>query len=197
MLIPYFEPVQGIPHQGIAFLQWLGQDSLIFVGQGVVKSTNDNVSTGFEIVTLDPSLGAAGLAGVPGTQWASSVAVGGNSDTLYFTIGGDSMVYRRVRSTGVTDTIFNFGALGIARDVQVRGGRLTAVVGGAVTWGPHASLGMAQYDGGGPIYAVDLPAGPATIVTFPFDRYRFPTLAPDGSAVIGEQNGDLWRITLP
>lgn len=197
MLIPYFEPVQGRSHQGIAFLQWLGNDSLIFVGQGVVKSTNDNVSTGLEIVTLDPALGTSGLAPVPGTQWASSVAIGGNSDTLYFTIGGDSMVYRRVRSSGVTDTVFDFGALGIARDVQVRGGRLTAVVGGTVSWGAHPTLGMAQYDGGGPIYAVDLAVGLPVPVTLLTDQYRFPTLAPDGSAVIAEQYGDLWRVTFP
>lgn len=195
--IPYFEAVQGRSHQGIAFLQWLGTDSLIFVGQGVVRSTNDNVSTGMEIVTFDPSLGTAGVAPIPGTQWASSVAVGGNSDTLYFTLGGDSMVYRRVRSTGVTDTIYDFGALGIARDVQVKQGRLTAVVGGNVTFGPHASLGMAQYDGGGPIYAVDLPGGAPVMLGTPFDTYRFPTLAPDGYAVIGEQDGDLWRISIP
>src|SRR6478609_2943925 len=106
LLVPYFEPVQGRSHQGVAFLQWLGNDSLIFVGQGVVKSTNDNVSTGMEIVILDPADGVDGLSPVSGTQWASSVAVGGNNDTLYYTIGGDSMVYRRVRSTGVTDTIY-------------------------------------------------------------------------------------------
>jgi hypothetical protein len=195
--IPYFEPVQGISHQGIAFLQWLRNDSLIFVGQGVVKSLNDNVSTGMEIVTLDPSLGLSGVAPIPGTQWASSVAVGGNSDTLYYTIGGDSMVYRRVRSTGAIDTVYNFGSLGIARDVQVRNGRLTAVVGGSVTWVVHPSLGMAQYDNGGPIYSVDLPGGAPILVTANFDLYRFPTLAPDGSAVIAAQYGDLWRITLP
>jgi hypothetical protein len=197
ILIPYFEPVQGRSHQGIAFLQWLGNDSLIFVGLGVIKSTNDNVETGLEIVTLDPALGMAGIAPIPGTTWASSVALGGNSDTLYFTVGGDSMVYRRVRSTGVTDTTFDFGPLGIARDVQVRAGRLTAVVGGSVTWGPHATLGMAQYDDGGPIYAVDLSVGVPVLLTTPIDLYRFPTLAPDGSVVIAERENDLWRITLP
>jgi len=56
---------------------------------------------------------------------------------------------------------------------------------------------MAQYDNGGPIYSVDLPAGAPTLVSQSFDLYRFPTLAPDGSAVVAEQNGDLWRITLP
>jgi Tol biopolymer transport system component len=148
-------------------------------------------------VVLDPAEGADGVAPIPGTQWASSVAVGGNKDTLYYTIGGDSMVYRRVRSTGVIDTVYDFGALGIARDVQVRNGRMTAVVGGNVTWIPHASLGMAQYDSGGPVYVVDLPAGLPALVTQSYDRYRFPALSRDGAVVVAQQANDLWAITLP
>jgi hypothetical protein len=195
--VPFFEPNAGKSMQGVANLQWLGRDSLIFIGQGVVHSLNDNVESGFEIVLLAAAEGTSGVSGLPGTTWASSLALGATTDTVYFTLGGDSLVYRRVRSTGATDTVANFGALGIARGVQVRAGRVVAVVGGDVTWGPHESLGMAQYDEGGPIYFVDLGAGIPTPAGQPYDRYFTPALAPDGSAVIAAQFGDLWRIALP
>jgi len=195
--IPYFEPDAGESHQGIAYPHWLGHDSLIFVGLGVIRSLNDNVESGKEIVLLDTREGLEGVSALPGTQWASSLALGVTADTVYYTIGGDSLVYRRTRSTGVTDTVANFGALGIARGVQVRDGRLIAVVGGSVSWVPHATLGMAQYDSGGPIYMIDLPAGAPVLVTQSFDQYLTPALAPDGSAVVAAQYGDLWRISLP
>jgi len=195
--IPYFSAYSGRSHQGISHLQWLDHDHLIWLGLGVIRSLNDNVESGYEIVIEDPADGLAGLSVVPGTNYASSVAVGGNSDTLYYTLGGDSLVYRRTRSTGVVDTVFDFGSLGISREVQVKAGRLIAVVGGSVTFVPHAMLGMAQYDNGGPIYAVDLPNGTATLVTQSYDQYRFPTLAADGSTVVAQQFGDLWAIALP
>lgn len=195
--VPYFFPPSGRSHQGIAFLQWLDHDRLLWLGEGVIRSTNDNVETGFEIVILAPAEGPAGLTMVPGTTWASSVTRGATADTIYYTLGGDSRVYRRTLSTGVVDTVADFGGLGIARDVQVRNGRLVAVVGGSVTWGTHPSLGMAQYDGGGPIYAIDLPDGAPVLVGQDFDRYRYLALAPDGAHVVAQQFGDLWRLTLP
>ena len=194
--IPYF--FNGRSQQGVAFLQWLDDTHLVWLGEGVIRSSLDNVESGYEVLIGEPALGyPAGLTVVPGTNYASSVARGGDSDTLYYTLGGDSLVYRRTLSTGVVDTVADFGALGIARDVQVKDGRLTAVVGGAVTWGPHATLGMAQYDGGGPIYVVDLPAGTPVLVTQSYDRYRHPVLSPDGKYVVAEQFSDLWRIALP
>lgn len=195
--IPYFSAGSGRSHQGISHLQWLDHDRLVFVGLGVIRSLNDNVESGYEILILTHEDSLAGLTLVPGTNYASSVAVGGNSDTLYYTLGGDSMVYRRTLSTGAIDTVADFGALGIARDVRVAAGRLIAVVGGNVTFIPHATLGMAQYDNGGPIYAITLPGGAPTLVTNAFDQYRHPALSPDGTRVVAEQFADLWALAVP
>lgn len=195
--IPYYSTYSGRSHQGISHLQWLDHDHLVWLGLGVIRSLNDNVESGYEIVIETPADSIAGLSVVPGTNYASSVAVGGNSDTLYYTLGGDSLVYRRTLSTGAVDTVYNFGSLGIARDVRVQGGRLIAVVGGSVTFIPHATLGMAQYDNGGPIYSVDLPNGTPTLVTASFDQYRYPMLSADGTIAVAQQAGDLWSITLP
>ena len=81
--------------------------------------------------------------------------------------------------------------------MRVKAGRLIAVVGGSVSFISHATLGMAQYDNGGPIYSVDLPNGTPTLVTQSYDQYRFPALSADGSTAVAQQFGDLWAITLP
>jgi hypothetical protein len=195
--IPYFSAASGRSHQGISHLQWLDRDHLIFVGQGVIRSTNDNVESGYEIMILAPDDSIAGLTLVPGTNYASSVDVGGTSDTIYYTLGGDSLVYRRTLSTGAVDTVANFGSLGIVRDVRVRAGKLVAVVGGNVTFGPHPTLGMAQYDLGGPLHAMGLPGGTPAMISSAFDLYRHPALSPDGSRVVAEQAGDLWAVAVP
>src|SRR5437879_277497 len=85
---------------------------------------------------LPPDVGRLGLSGnaaslavIPGTRFASSVAAGESADIIYYTLGGDSRVYRRVLSSGSVSVAHDFGG-GIARDVQVVGSRLIAVVGG-------------------------------------------------------------------
>jgi hypothetical protein len=70
-------------------------------------------------------------------------------------------VYTLNLATGVVAPLYDFGALGIARDARVvAGGRLVAIVGGKVSYGFDNTyqLGV-QRDGGGVVYAVDLPGG--------------------------------------
>jgi hypothetical protein len=193
--LPFF--ANGKSQGGVTHPAWLDAERIIFVGRGVVVTSNDSVSTGQDIFTFVVADSVPGLAVVPGTTWASSLDLDPSGDTLYYTISGDSMVYRRALSSGTVDTIFNFGALGIARDVRVRNGRLVAIVGGTVSWGVHESLGMAQKDGGGPIYAVTLPAGTPTLLTFPTDQYQHLAISPDGEYVVASHLGDLWRLSLP
>jgi hypothetical protein len=193
--VPFF--ANGKSQSAISHSAWLDAQRIIFVGRGVNASTNDSVSSGQAIFTFTIADGLAGLDTVPGTVWASSLDLDPSGDTLYYTLGGDSLVYRRVLSTGVVDTIANFGALGIARDVRVRAGRLVAVVGGIVSWGSHPSLGMAQRDAGGPVYALTLPAGAPTPLTPDTSRYQHLALSPNGAFVVGAASGALWRLTLP
>ena len=79
----------------------------------------------------------------------------------------------------------------------MRSGTLVAIVGGNVSWESHPSLGMAQYDGGGPIYAVTLPGGTPTLVGLDSYLYQHLALSPDGAFVVATRQGDLWRVTLP
>lgn len=195
--IPYFSAPTGRTHSGISHLQWLDPRHLIYVGRAQVNSSLLRIDTGLEIMVVDADSGIGSLAVVPATLFASSVARGATPDTIYYTIGGDSMVYRRTMSTGAIDTVFDFGALGIARDVQVKGGKVVAVVGGAVSFHPYSTYGMVQDDFGGPIYAATLPNGTPVRLADTVYAYRHLALAPDGASVVAERNGDLWRITLP
>ena len=81
---------------------------------------------------LDLSAPGTSPVVLPGTDFASGVSPGPTSDEVYYTLNGDTRVYRRVLSTGDQSVVHDFGAAGIARDVHVAGGRLTAVVGGRV-----------------------------------------------------------------
>src|SRR5436309_1960365 len=116
---------------------------------------------------LLPPAGAASPAppAVPATLYASSVAPGGTADVIFFTLGGDSRVFRRVRSGATDSVVHDFGAAGIARDVQVAGTRLVAVVGGTISFAYDSLLGYAvQRDAGGFLYLVDLETGAETVL---------------------------------
>lgn len=199
-LVPYFATPTATTHSGISHLQWLDATHLLYLGRVQVNNSLESVNSGIEIVIVAPDSGLPSLRVVPGTLYASSVARGANADTIYYTLGGDSLVYRRTLSTGVVDTAFDFGPFGIARDVQVRNGKLVAIVGGSVSFHAHATYGMVQDDFGGHVFAADLPAGAPiqlTPTTTPDTLYQHLALSPDGHAVITERNGDLWRIIVP
>ena len=195
--IPYFCVPTATTHSGISHLQWLDATHLIYVGRFQVNNSLSVINSGVEIVIAAPDSGLASLQVVPGTHYASSVARGMTSDTIYYTLGGDSLVYRRTFSTGAVDTVYDFGALGIARDVQVKNGRLVAVVGGNVSFHSDPTYGMVQDDAGGPIYAVTLPNGTPIRSADTLNSYQHTALSPDGTRVISERGGDLWSITVP
>jgi Tol biopolymer transport system component len=159
------------------------------------------VRTGIEIVTLDFAATTPVLAVVPTTDSASSVAVGATGDTIYFTRNGDSRVYRHAFSSGQTDTVFDFGGAGIARDVTYANERVVAVVGGDVSYVVDSILGGAQVDRGGMLYVVTLAGGTATVFGDASFRFRRPAFAPGGARVVAERwtNGsaDLWLVDVP
>jgi len=186
-------------------VRWLGGDTLVFVGelwiyvQNDLAGIRDTIETGVGIETI--VLGAARPERVPDTDWASSVAIGDTAGVLYYTLNGESRVMRRRLASGDTATVYDFGTLGITRDVQVRAGRLVAVVGGSVTAGWDANLGaLVQNDEGGFLYWVDLATGVRGLVS-DSARFRRPALSPDGRRIVAEVRGpggsDLWLAELP
>ena len=194
-------------HQGISHIGWLSPTRLVYLGERVTypqacgACPPDTVRTGIEITTLDFGGVTPVLTIVPGTDSASSVAVGGTGDTIYFSRNGDSRVYRYTFSSGQTDTVHDFSAIGIARDVGVSAGRLVAIVGGDVTYVVDTVLGASQLDRGGEIHVVTLSSGAETVIGNVTSRFRRPALSADGTRLVVEVQtfgaGDLWLLDVP
>ena len=173
--------------------RWTAADRFVFLGvleffQGSTFYP-DTFFTGQQIIEahlIDDS--TTNFTVVPGTDWASSVAVGDDSTRIYYTLGGDSLIYRRDLATGVVDTVHNFGAGRVARDVSVRGTTLAAVVGDSVIFSYEAAHdGMVQRDEGGSLAIVDLTTGAErTYSLSPIRLFRHPEISPDGTRLVVE-----------
>lgn len=202
--LPYVGP-SGRGHEEITQIRWVGDSTLVYVAQHVAYippcrgCPPDTLPSGLELVRFDFSGPVPILTMLPGSDQASSVAVAA-PDTLYFTLNGDSRVYSLALSTDAVAVVHDFGLGGIARDVQVAGRRMFAVVGGNVSFFNDPAAGPIQQDAGGPLIQVDLDTGSETLLA-PGLSFRHPALAPTGSRLIGEvvfgRTTDLWLVEAP
>lgn len=137
--LPYFAP-SSRTHWGISHLRWLDSTRLVYVGQDVSyprpcpQCSVDTVRVGLEIATLDLAPATPVVAIVPGTDNASSVAVGASGDTIYFTRESDAVVYRHAFSSAVTDTVHDFSLDGgtVASSVAWAPDKLFVTVDGSI-----------------------------------------------------------------
>jgi hypothetical protein len=187
--IPYI--VAGEPeHNHVRGIRWLGTGRLVFIGGNVAYLADcegcpkSNVVADLKIVTLDAGGGSPAV--VSGTDFASSISVGRNEDEIYYTINGESRIYRRTLSTGDVTVAHDFGAAGIARDVHVVGNRMTAIVGGRAAFGINRVLGPTQRDSGGVVHVVDLISRSDQSFDDPDFLYRHPALSPTGDQLVAE-----------
>jgi hypothetical protein len=191
--VPYPLPT-GRVHQGVSQIHWLGPNRLVLLGEAVTVLRPcqlcplDTLRSGLDGVWLDvtePS--PVTMHPIPGTDLASGVSAGVSQDEVYFTLNGDSRVYRTQISSGEVSVAHDFGAAGFARDVDVVGNRLAVVVGGRVAFAIDPSLGPTQWDSGGTIHVVNLQDGTEVIVEAPGPGLvRRPRLSPTASAVVAE-----------
>ncbi len=204
--LPYAVTPGGTMHYGIDNVRWLGDSAVMYVAEFVIYGScarcRDTVRTGIELARMDLQRVPGAVTSIPGTDSASSVALGAG-DTIFYTVAGDSRVLRRTLGTGDTATVWDFGAAGIARDVAVRGRMLYAVVGGVVSYQHDIFYGPIQRDGGGTVYAVDLSAATSSPITLSNRLYRHIALSPDGRYLVAEgyvgaaMPADLWLIAVP
>jgi hypothetical protein len=193
--IPYTSP-SGITHEGVSYLAWLGDSSLVYVGEhvdyadacGSLGCVFDTLHTGVEVMRLTPGAATSALSVIFGTSDASSVAPVG-TDTIYFTRNGDSRVYRRVLSSGAQDIVYDFAGPP-ARDVAVVGATLVAVVGGMDYYTIDSTLGPRVRDYGGELHVVDMVRDTDVVMGFSdLDHpiwFRRPALSPDGRLLVAE-----------
>jgi len=188
--VPYFVPASGRTHGQVSHVHWLGPTRVVFLGQDLFYQGStflpDTFTTGLEIMRGEVTGETLALSLVPGTEYASSVAAGGDDDTIVFTLGGDSRVHRMSLSSGATSVLHDFGPAGIARDVQLRGTTLVAIVGGSVLFQFEEAHGWVQRDEGGELHVVDLATGTAVVHSLPNMLFRRPALSPDGTALVVE-----------
>jgi Tol biopolymer transport system component len=174
--------------------RWLDPEHVVYLGvleffQGSTFLP-DTFFTGQEVMLLhliDEE--TSNFTVVPGTAWASSVAVADDSSSIYYTIGGDSLVYRRHLVSGVVDTVHNFGYHRVVRDVSVRGNTLAAIVGDSTIFSYEAAhSGWVQRDEGGGLSLVDLTTGVERYYTeSPNFLFRHPEISPDGTKLVVEK----------
>ena len=203
--LPYAGP-SGRGHEEVAQLRWLADSVLVYIGQHVAyvgicpPCPPDTLPTGLEIVRLDYRGPVPILTMLPGSDQASSVVVVA-PDTLYFTVNGDSRVFSLALSTDSVGVVHDFGPGGIARDVQVAGSRMVAVVGGNVAFFVDPANGPTQRDDGGPLILVDRLNGTETPLGPVGFTFRHPALSPSGTSVVAELvfgvTTDLWLVEVP
>ena len=188
--IPYTAD-DGRLHTGAADIRWVTEDRFVYIGQRLIFQGStflpDTFLTGLGIVDVSLAGGVPVRRLVPNTDWASSLSVGDDGDTIYFTVGGDSRVHRMSLASGAVAVVHDFGAAGIARGVQVHGDRMVAVVGGSVLFRDEGVLEMVQRDEGGELHLVDLATGEGTVLAASDDTlFHRPAISPDGSSVVAE-----------
>jgi hypothetical protein len=206
----------GHDHDEAAQIRWLSDQALIYLAQSVKYVApcqtcgRDTITIGVEIARLDLTGAVPALSILPGTDSASSFTTVG-SDTVYFTVIGDSRVFRLALGSGALDVAHDFGAGALPRDVQVAGNRLVAVVGGHMEIGVDSALGPIVRDRGGEVHVVDLPSGVDQVQSVTDMLFRHLALDPTGHILIAEGYpifvfppdttfstvSDLWRFELP
>jgi hypothetical protein len=210
---PFVSPSTQI-HDIPVHMAWLGDDALIYVAGRIDYvppapfEPPDTVVTGIEIARIDLNGGSPVVGIIPGTSLASSVQPTPDGKAIYYTVANSSAVYRMDLATTNVQTVHDFGVAGIARDVQVSGNRLVAIVGGDITFTNDPVLGPITRDFGGRLFSVDLTSGQETDITMPGRLHRYPALSPSGQRLVVESyvdlggarplpSADLWALEEP
>jgi hypothetical protein len=187
--LPY-TAASGRFHSSVRVPQWIGTDSLVYLAELLFYEGStfypDTFYTGVEVVLLDLAAAAPTFNVLPGTEYASSVSLSDEPGIVYYTLGGDSRVFRRALASGEVTVTHDFGAGNIARDVQVRGATLVAVVGGSVLYRFEDAHGNVQRDEGGNLAFVELGSGETTIFSTDSVLFRHPMISPDGTRLVVE-----------
>lgn len=191
--------------RGITHLHWLNGHTLLFVAtqtdyrcSSMTCNRLDTLESGLHIERYDLNAPPASPDILPGTQAASSVEPTADGTGFYFTFVNDSRIYHRTLASGATDTVYDWGGLGVARDVQVADSVLYAVVGGSVSQDTSAT--PFQIDHGGDLRRVDLRTGVTDVVDVAGRLVRHPSFNAGQHRILVESTDptiDLWLVVAP
>ena len=185
-------------HRGAGLVNWAGRlhwvdgDRLAYLGQtfkvrqqchfACFPPETTITSLGVELLDLASGLPAA----LPGTVRATGLATIADGAVVLYTLAGDSRIYRRNLASGEVTVAHDFGAAGIARDLDAAGTRIAAVVGGVVSENDDPDLGPVQFDLGGILHLVDLEDHSDTPIPDASRLYRRPAISPAGDVLVAE-----------
>jgi hypothetical protein len=173
-------------------LRWIQGDRLAYLGQTLkvrqqchfACTPPDTTITSIGVELLD--LGSGAPVALPGTARATGLATIADGAVVLYTLAGDSRIFRRNLASGAVTVAHDFGAAGIARDLDASGTRIAAVVGGLVSEEDDPDLGPIQFDRGGILHVVDLADHSDTPVPDASRLYRRPALSPGGDVLVAE-----------
>jgi hypothetical protein len=175
---------------GVQRVQWVSDTSLVYVREQMLVTIPpppsppfyDTTITPIDIERVDFGSDSAVVTIVPGTAGATSLAINDSATAIYYTLPGDSTVYRRHLDSATVSVAYAFAGV-FPRDVQLWGTRLVAIA-------------------GGDLHLVDLQALTDSVVTGPGVAFRNPALSRDGHTIVvegavGSGIPDLWRVVWP
>jgi hypothetical protein len=187
--LPYGAGLEYV--DGVRNLQWLSDTSLVYVheqmhvyfGRPPDPPVWDTVFAVLDVERIDFGSSVPVVTVVPGTAGATSLAVNDSATAIYYTLPGDSLVYRLPLDAAVASIAYAFPGGVFPMDVQVRGERLVAAEAGE-------------------LHLVDLQALTDSVVTGPGVAFSHPALSRDGHLIVVEGDAgfgvsDLWRVTWP
>ncbi|HEX6644173.1 MAG TPA: hypothetical protein VF037_05825 [Gemmatimonadales bacterium] len=191
--------VRSFPFQGDAFylaiddLQWLGESTLIFIGLAEEQLPPACPTCDPELIRYSRAVLAADAMGsgtvtvIPGTETATSVTAGESADVIYYTLGGDSRIFRRVLSSGDVTVAHDFGAPTVVRGVDYAAGLIVAMIDGRHA-SRSASLGTVQISESGGMLVMVVPAVGASVpvTTAAPMWFRRPALSANGTEIVAE-----------
>ena len=191
--------VRSFPFQGDAFylaaedVQWLGESRIVLLGVAEEElprpcPTCDPVIVRYPRAVLLADAGGSGATTlVPGTMLATSVSAGESEDVIYYTLAGDSRIYRQVLSTGQVMVAHDFGTSIVARGVHYAAGRIVAMIDGRYAIAEDEIGTLHTSESGGMLQVVTPGAGAAqAVVTATPMWFRRPALSADGRVIVAE-----------
>lgn len=173
--LPYTAP-DGAIHSTATHLAWVDAQTLVYLAENVLYTfpplPYDTILTPVEAVRISLAGDSVALSVLPGTAGATSVTADA-AGAIYYTLLGDSKIYRLDAGGGAAAVVYDFGPTGAVRDVVAAGGKLFAVAG-------HRTAA----DSGGDVYLVDPAAGTATAISSQGALwFRRPAVSPSGARI--------------
>lgn len=205
-------------HTAVITPRWLDSARMIFIAGlllvGEPPIPTDTVYGGRQVALLNRETGVSVITGIPGTTNASSVAVNPEDSIFYFTVMGDSRVYRSDLAGSNIQIHYDFGFTSVARDVAVRGDSLLVVVGTRAVMIDYPEVGAVQYDLGDRLRLIHPASGLDIVVGDSGLCYRRPAFAHTGQTLLAEgfatagaasctptanasPEGNIWLLQLP